>query len=148
MRADLNVAASEEDTLTAKTTSPVRRPDLNVGRSDSEGGDRPKNFRPDLSVTLSSCGDSSEEDGSGRKKHRKDKKEKTRKDKKGSGIRGLVGGRSRIGSEAEEKERWPTDPALLAKIASRLPTPAVSAAVEVNANPSLLRRAWLSYLTT
>jgi hypothetical protein len=102
--------------------------------------------RPDLNVTIG--GDSSEDEGSshgsGRKKKEKEKKDKGKKEKKGSGIKtttvlgkkssgnGTV--RSRAGSETDDRDKWPTDPSILAKIASSLPVPA-SAAAAAQARP-------------
>lgn len=127
VRADLNVGSGAEvGEGPAPPTPPavIRRPDLNVGGPDN-ASERPKNFRPDLNVSLG--GVSAEEDSGSRKKNKKEKekKEKSKKEKngKGSGSKGKIVGRSRGGSEADDRERWPTDAAILAKIASSLPIP-------------------------
>jgi hypothetical protein len=113
-------------------------------------GDIPKVVvrRPDLNVSLGG-GESGEDEGSfgrktsgGSKKKEKEKKDKGKKEKekKGSGIKGKKNSandvRSRAGSESD---KWPTDPSIMAKIASSLPVPASTAHAQTHPSPSEVR---------
>jgi hypothetical protein len=164
VRADLNVGGSDGGDMPG-VQSPslsgdmprvvvVRRPDLNVGSSGEDTATvvGKKNFRPDLNV---GSGESGEEEGGGSEKGRKHKTKKEKKDKgkkeKGSGIKGnkkggskinssaSVNARSRSGSTADD-ERWPTDPSILAKIASALPVPAATTTSHPEVPPPAPRR--------
>lgn len=152
---NIGTAPAPEEPAAAQPRVVKRADHLNVGgggddvsasgspsmTSAAPSSDTPKVVvrRPDLNVTI---GDSSEDEGSshgsGRKKKEKEKKDKGKKEKKGSGIKTTTvlgkkssgnGGavRSRAGSETDDRDKWPTDPSILAKIASSLPVPAAAA---------------------
>jgi len=114
----------------------VKRPDLNVSLpSSTDGGTAApkKNVRADLNVTITRDGGSggrgdAKKEKKTEKKEKKEKK-KEKKEKKGSKIVPSFISRTRHSNsgatpqENSEREIWPTNPAILAKIASSLTLP-------------------------
>jgi len=111
----------------------VKRPDLNVSLpSSTDGGTAApkKNVRADLNVTITRDGGSGGRgDAKKEKKTEKKEKKKEKKEKKGSKIVPSFISRTRHSNsgatpqENSEREIWPTNPAILAKIASSLTLP-------------------------